>query len=92
MTNHHRQDEDCTPDPATGLCTDCGTLHGDPCAACEARGFHRDNCPIYLQTLNEQYTPTMSMHCVFNPVVLAYIAVCLLITAWLTEIGLHLHN
>jgi hypothetical protein len=40
----HRQDADCTLDP-TDTCSGCGVHHGDPCASCEGRGYHRRGCP-----------------------------------------------
>lgn len=41
----HAQDEDCTVDPETNECIQCGTWHGDPCPDCGARAFHREDCP-----------------------------------------------
>lgn len=40
----HDRDEDCTLD-ASDDCIDCGVSHGDPCATCDGRGFHRPCCP-----------------------------------------------
>jgi hypothetical protein len=40
----HTQDSDCRVDPQTGLCRDCGALHGAPCYHCRARAFHKPGC------------------------------------------------
>jgi len=40
---NHTQDEDCTLDD-TGTCICCGVYHGDPCAECGGRGYHRPGC------------------------------------------------
>src|SRR5688500_16601652 len=40
----HARDADCKVDEATGLCGDCGTLHGDPCEGCGGEAFHREGC------------------------------------------------
>ena len=42
---NHTRDEDCTVDPADDCCIECGVYHGDPCPACDGRGFHREACP-----------------------------------------------
>lgn len=44
-TRPHEADEDCTIDPATGLCFVCGVEHGDPCPECGATAYHRPDCP-----------------------------------------------
>ncbi len=43
-TNDHMRNEDCTVDPGTYCCSICDVSHGDPCAECGGRGFHRDSC------------------------------------------------
>lgn len=45
----HTKDADCTVDPKTGCCFDCGVLHGDPCPGCGARGFHAPGCPVHME-------------------------------------------
>jgi len=37
----HTTDQDCTVDPRTNCCRECGVEHGDPCDVCHGRGFHR---------------------------------------------------
>jgi hypothetical protein len=44
MSLPHRQDSDCTVDPETGCCIECGVGHGDPCLSCSGRGYHTDDC------------------------------------------------
>lgn len=44
MSLPHRQDSDCTVDPETGCCIECYAEHGNPCLACNGRGYHDDNC------------------------------------------------
>lgn len=51
LIKDHTKDEDCTPDPATDLCIGCGVHHGEPCAACGGKAFHRDDCPIYIDQI-----------------------------------------
>jgi len=41
----HEKDSDCTLDPETDECRECGVWHGDPLSCCGGRGFHRDACP-----------------------------------------------
>lgn len=97
----HRRDSDCLPDPSTGLCFDCGTLHGDPCPACEQRAFHTDDCPIYTEAMSVGdesrqpiRVPNNDHHLSHFPdaVALLYMAISLGLAAWITEIGLHFHN
>lgn len=45
----HERDEDCDVDPVTATCRGCGVWHGEPCAACGGRGFHRDGCSGALE-------------------------------------------
>ena len=40
----HTRDSDCTLDPLTDTCHDCGVHHGEPCPECEGRGFHAPKC------------------------------------------------
>lgn len=40
----HGKDSDCTIDPETDCCTECGVWHADPCPDCGGRGFHNDGC------------------------------------------------
>lgn len=40
----HLQDSDCTVDPNTGCCQDCGVDHSEQCPECQGRGFHRMGC------------------------------------------------
>lgn len=40
----HTKDADCTVDPKTDLCAECGVYHGDPCIDCGGRGFHKQEC------------------------------------------------
>jgi len=44
----HTKDEDCDVDPETNNCRVCGVYHGDPCAVCGGRGFHRPWCMHFL--------------------------------------------
>jgi len=44
----HSQDSDCTLDPATDCCVECGVYHGDACPDCGERGFHTPDCPVVL--------------------------------------------
>lgn len=41
----HTKDSDCTVDPETGLCIECGVCHtlGD-CPECGGKGYHVDGC------------------------------------------------
>ena len=41
----HEKDEDCTLDPETDECRECGVWHGDPVICCGGRGFHKSDCP-----------------------------------------------
>jgi len=47
----HEKDEDCNLDPETDECRECGVWHGDPCAACSGRGFHKLDCADYIRWL-----------------------------------------
>lgn len=40
----HLQDSDCSVDPKTGCCKDCGVDHSEQCPECQGRGFHRMGC------------------------------------------------
>lgn len=40
----HDADQDCTVDPETDACKECGVVHGDPCYHCLGRGFHKADC------------------------------------------------
>ena len=44
METTHGTDADCTLDPATDCCTECGVYHADPCDECGGRGFHACPC------------------------------------------------
>ena len=50
----HIQDDECTVDPATDLCVYCGVMHGEPCAFCGGRGFHRDDCGMEAAEAHEE--------------------------------------
>lgn len=41
----HFRDEDCTINPKTQCCTQCGVDHSTACLKCYGRGFHRLGCP-----------------------------------------------
>jgi hypothetical protein len=49
-TTEHTKDADCTVDPTTDSCRECGVYHGDPCPACDGRGFHVDGCDVLGET------------------------------------------
>lgn len=98
---NHTHDDQCTIDPATGLCFDCGVLHGDPCPSCEQKAFHLDSCPIYLDSIEMSHPDRQPIRVSDHEdniggypdaPFLLYVAVALLVAGWLTEIGLHLHN
>lgn len=40
----HGCDEDCEPFLLDGECTVCRVTSDDPCAACDGRRYHRDDC------------------------------------------------
>ena len=40
----HTKDSDCTVDPATFCCVECGVGHGSPCQGCGGTGFHAEGC------------------------------------------------
>lgn len=42
----HSQDSECSVDPETDLCRECGAEHGEPCTHCRARAFHLPNCLV----------------------------------------------
>ena len=42
---NHTKDAECTIDPETDLCKECGVYHGDPCPDCGGKGLHTDECP-----------------------------------------------
>ena len=42
----HHQDSDCTVDPKTDCCTECGVYHASPCPWCDGRGFHNPGCEL----------------------------------------------
>lgn len=46
MAANHTRDTDCTVDPRTRVCTDCGAEHADPCDFCEGRAYHLPDCPV----------------------------------------------
>jgi len=50
----HTQDSDCTVDEATGSCTGCGVVHGDPCPECEQRGYHAAGCSLSDATKQDE--------------------------------------
>lgn len=41
---HAPRDEDCILD-SEGACIVCGMFHGEPCAICGGRAYHRFGCP-----------------------------------------------
>ncbi len=51
----HERDTDCTLDPETNVCRECGVFHGDPCPRCSGRGFHEPGCPEF-GTTDEVFT------------------------------------
>lgn len=38
------KDSDCTVDPESGLCVECGVDHSGGCFECGGRGFHKSGC------------------------------------------------
>ncbi len=42
----HERDEQCTVDPRTNACTECGADHSDPCPECAGRGYHKLGCSL----------------------------------------------
>jgi hypothetical protein len=50
----HTTDSQCTIDPATGCCVQCGVDHSALCPACKGRGFHDPNCQHWLIDLFNQ--------------------------------------
>ena len=44
----HTKDSDCTVDPETMLCSECGVDHSDSCPDCGGWGFHKDACHAML--------------------------------------------
>ncbi len=52
----HVADTDCTPDPETGCCSECGVEHGEPCEVCGGCGFHKSWCGVEFQK-------EMGVHC-----------------------------
>ena len=53
----HTTDGDCEGHlDDDGTCMVCGVYHGDPCAFCGGRGFHRtDDCPNLFDCDSEEY-------------------------------------
>ncbi len=49
----HEKDSDCTLDPKTDVCLECGVWHVDPCAACGGRGFHKPDCELESELESE---------------------------------------
>jgi hypothetical protein len=45
-THEHTADADCTVDPETLTCRECGVDHSSECPACRGRGFHRPSCRL----------------------------------------------
>jgi hypothetical protein len=43
ITEHHH-DSQCSVDPKTLCCTECGVDHSNPCLACGGHGFHKRGC------------------------------------------------
>lgn len=43
MTVHTKASQ-CTVDPETNLCSECGVDHSEPCPTCGARAFHAEGC------------------------------------------------
>lgn len=44
VTHEHDRDMDCIGHIVNDMCTVCGVYHGDPCARCGGRGFHKPDC------------------------------------------------
>jgi hypothetical protein len=42
----HTSDEQCTVDPQTDLCSECGVDHSATCRECSGRGFHKPGCSL----------------------------------------------
>lgn len=53
MMADHNRDEDCTVNPDTDECYECGVYHGDPCASCGGQGYHRSACEFMANAYNE---------------------------------------
>jgi hypothetical protein len=53
---NHTQDSDCTIDPETLCCRECGVDHGDECLDCGGRGYHKPACPIVLASIAAEIT------------------------------------
>lgn len=50
----HTKDAECTVDPETDLCKECGVYQGEAfgrCLDCNGRGFHTDECPQMKEVL-----------------------------------------
>jgi hypothetical protein len=59
---NHAQDSDCTLDQTTGCCTGCGVQHGDPCTDCGGRGFHKEDCPHFFESIGQDLHPDTDEH------------------------------
>lgn len=101
LVKDHQKDDDCIVDPATLSCIACNADHSDICPACNQRAFHTTDCPIYCDVMSygqHENRPILVPDSEDNiggypdAPMLLYMAVMLALAAWLTEIGLHLHN
>lgn len=46
----HTRDEQCTLG-SDDVCTGCKVYHGEECGECQARGYHREGCPLIPKDL-----------------------------------------
>lgn len=66
IASEHARDLDCTVDPVTDCCVECGVYHGSICPECGGSGFHSDACPslspvwiIQRHTQQSRFDPTL---------------------------------